>query len=114
MTQNLPSLPTDPELKVLVVFSTMALVFFAISGFRKWRDRSPVERSWLLAPLLLALVAMVAGRVDPEIHRALSVLIMGVTLRNTYRARGSTRWLCGIGATLWIASLVVARMIFGG
>jgi hypothetical protein len=112
MTENLPSLPTDPLLKVFVISASLGLVSFALAAFLKWRDHLRLERPWLLAPLVLAALAIVAGRSHADLHRSLSVLILAVGLRNVWRMEGHKRWLSALASTLWLTSMALARHLF--
>jgi hypothetical protein len=114
MTGKLPALPTDPTLKTFVVMSSLGLIAFAISALRGWGERSAQERLWAFAPLVFAIATIFAARgSSPMLHRTLSILVLAVATRNVFRMQGRTRWAPAIGAGLWGASLILARVMFG-
>ena len=114
MTENLPDLPHDPTLKVFVILSSLSWLAFGFSGFQSWKRRSTEERLWGLAPLLFAVATFLVARASmPWLHRTLSILVLGLAARNGVRMVGRDRWAPILGATLWVASLVLARIMFG-
>jgi hypothetical protein len=113
MTGKLPALPTDPTLKTFVVMSSMALVAFAISALQGWRERSAEQRLWAITPLVFAIATIVAARgASPMLHRTLSVVVLAVAARNVLRMGGRERWAPAVGVTLWVMSLILARVMF--
>ena len=47
------------------------------------------------------------------LHRTLSILVLAIAVRNGLRMSGSDRWAPAFGALLWLASLILARLMFG-
>ena len=114
MTENIPDLPSDPMLKVFVILSSLGWLAFAFSAFQGWGRRSKEQRIWGLAPVLVAFATFVAARASvPMLHRTLSILVLAIAVRNGLRMSGSDRWAPAFGALLWLASLILARLMFG-
>jgi hypothetical protein len=46
------------------------------------------------------------------LHRTLSVVVLAVAARNVLRMGGRERWAPAVGVTLWVMSLILARVMF--
>ncbi len=66
------------------------------------------------APLAMAVVTFALAGRYPWAHEALSLLIVGVALRNTVEYRGASRVTSFVGAVGWFLAVVCARVLFGG
>jgi len=93
---------------------TLALVAFALTFVIALWNRAPAERWWSAIPIALGAVTMIFGGSAPEVHRLISLVTIGVALRNCWAFSGIMRWSQLIGAGAWFLALAYAHMLFGG
>ncbi len=104
---RLPSLPPGP-IGVLSAAATVALLALGVAAWDRWRHGRKIEGIWATAPLLLLLLAFLAGRLRPGMHAPLAVGSMILMVHNAFRLGGRARGatcvaLVSCGVAVWLA-----------
>jgi len=110
----LPALPEPGLLRVLALAASLGLAAFGVALGISIAQRRPREQlTFLSLPLILAAITFALAGRAPILHEILSLLIVGIAMRNTLRYTGVVRVGQVVGAVAWFTAVVCASTLFG-